>query len=675
MEQALSKKEQTWEELVPEQYHKFGSIFSETDSKRFPGPRKWDHAIDLKADAPMSIDCCIYPLSPKEKEEQKEFLAKNLWLKRIRCSNSPYASRFFLIQKKDGKFRPVQDYYNLNKWTIPNRYPLPLINDLIYDLAGYYLFSKFNVWWGYNNIHIKKGDKWKAAFNTSEGLFELTVMFFGLTNSPTTFQTMMDDIFWDEITQGWLKIYMDNLIIASEDNEAIHQQWVDRVLQKIKDHDLFLKAKKCFFHKKQVEYLGIIIRQGKVEMDPVKVKGIAKWLTLMTVKDVCSFLGFCNFYRSFIANFSAVAHPLNDLTKKQQQWNWTDEEQASFDTLKDLCSSYPVLWSPDWTKPFYMDTNASNFTLGAIISQEFNDKKHPITFHSHTLLPAEWNYDVHDKEMAAIVYGFKCGRPYFLGTNHPIHVRTDHKNLQYFCQPQKITGRQARWMEFLQDFDFMLNHIPGHTNTITDLLSHQKDLNKGVDSQTHILLPLPLFLCRILRPDIICKTYVEDDPEKRWTILQELHSSPSAGHPGIANTWALVNWHYEGPRLHTFIEQYIQGCPYCQESKMNIPQKWAPLQWFNMHIDQGPFQYVSMDLITDLPISEGYNSILTIVDQGCSKAAKFLPCWKTIDGLEVAKLYLMHLLPMFGLPRQIISDWDPCFASQFATTLCRALGI
>jgi reverse transcriptase-like protein/integrase-like protein len=561
-EQALSKEEQSWEELVPQQYHKFGSVFSEIDSERFPGPRKWDHAIDLKPEAPTSIDCRVYPLSPKEKEEQKEFLAENLRLKRIRRSNSPYASGFFLIRKKDGKFRPVQDYQNLNKWTIPNRYPLPLINDLIYDLAGYRLFSKFNVRWGYNNICIKKGDEWKATFKTSEGLFEPMVMFFGLTNSLATFQTMMDDIFRDEIAQGWLKIYMDDLIVASEEDEVVHQQRVDRVLQKIKDHDLFLKAKKCSFHKKQVEYLGVIIGQGKVEMDPVKVEGIAKWPTPTTVKDVRSFLGFCNFYRSFIANFSAVARLLNDLTKKQRQWSWTADEQASFDTLKDLCCSYPVLQSPDWMKPFHMDTDASDFALGVVISQEFDGKKHPIAFHSRTLLPAERNYDVHDKEMTAIVYGFKCGRPYFLGANHPIHVRTDHKNLQYFRQPQKITGRQARWMEFLQDFDFVLDHIPRHSNTVADLLSRRKDLNKGVDSQTRILLSPSLFLH---------KAYLEDDPNKRRAILQELHSSPSAGHPGIANTWALVNRHYEGPRLRMFVEQYVRGCLYCQELKTNIP--------------------------------------------------------------------------------------------------------
>ena len=319
----------------------------------------------------------------------------------------------------------------------------------------------------------------------------------------------------------------------------------------------------------------MIIRQGKVEMDPIKVEGIAKWPTPTMVKDIHSFLGFCNFYRSFIANFSAVARPLNDLTKKLHQWTWGADEQASFDTLKDLCSSYPILRSPDWTKQFFMDMDASDFALGVVISQEFSDGRHPIAFHSHTLLPTEKNYNVHDKEMTAIVYGFKCGHPYFLGANHPIMVRTDHKNLQYFCQPQKITGRQARWMEFLQDFDYHLDHIPSRENTVADLLSCRKDLNEGVNTSTRILLPLSLF---IRRNTNIKKIYLADDQEKQHEVLQELHSSPAAGHPGIANTWNLVTQHYEGPRLRSFVEQYIRGCPYCQESKTNIPRKKAPLQ-------------------------------------------------------------------------------------------------
>jgi hypothetical protein len=194
-EQAADQKARTWQEIVSRKYHRHGKVFSEQASEQFPEPRPWDHAIDLKQDAPTSINCRVYPMAPKEKEEQKKFLETNLRLQRIRRSNSPYASGFFFIKKKDGKYRPVQDYRQLNKWTIPNKYPLPLIAELIHDLAGKKLFSKFDVRWGYNNIRIKKEDEWKAAFKTSEGLFEPTVMFFGLTNSPATFQTMMDYIF------------------------------------------------------------------------------------------------------------------------------------------------------------------------------------------------------------------------------------------------------------------------------------------------------------------------------------------------------------------------------------------------------------------------------------------------------------------------------------------------
>ena len=179
-------------------------------------------------------------------------------------------------------------------------------------------------------MRIKEEDKWKAAFKTSEGLFEPTVMFFGLTNSPATFQTMMDDIFQEEITQGWLKIYMDDLIIATEDDKTDHTNKVLHILKKLQNHDLYLKPEKCHFHKKEVKYLGVIIGNGTVKMDLVKVKGINEWPQPSLVKEVCSFLGFCNFYCSFIPSFSEIAQLLNDLTKKTQQWQWTPMENDAF---------------------------------------------------------------------------------------------------------------------------------------------------------------------------------------------------------------------------------------------------------------------------------------------------------------------------------------------------------
>ena len=326
-----------------------------------------------------------------------------------------------------------------------------------------------------------------------------------------------------------------------------------------------------------------------------------------------------------------------------------------------------MLQTPDWNKQFIMQTDASGYALGVVIQQQHKDGLHPVAVHSQSLLPAEWNYNVHDKELAGVIFGFKCTQPLFLGARHPVIVRTDHKNLQYFREPQKISGRQVCWLEYLQDFDYVLKHIPGTTNTIANLLSCCHNLNKGVNSEEpHILLPDSLFSR---------KAFLEDDPETRRSILHQLHDTPSARHPGIANTWELIRTHYEGPQLCQFIEEYIKGCAQCQESKTNLHRTKAPLQCFDIPAEQGPFQYVLMDLITDLPVSQGYDSILTIVDQGCSKVAKFILCNKTIDGTGVANEYLKHLVLWFGLPKRIISDQDPCFTSAFAKEMYRALGI
>jgi hypothetical protein len=214
----------------------------------------------------------------------------------------------------------------------------------------------------------------------------------------------------------------------------------------------------------------------------------------------------------------------------------------------------------------------------------------------------------------------------------------------------------------------MLEHVPGVLNTIVDLLSRRSDLNKGVNSDLpRVLLPNTLFSAR--------KIHLDDDLELRRQVLRNLHDSPFAGHPGISNTWELVRESYEGPQLRQFIEDYVKGCAQCQESKTNIHRSKAPLQRFDTDVEAGPFQKISMDLITDLPLSQGYDSILTIVDQGCSKAAKFIPCTKTITGPQVAQLYLTHLVPWFGLPKRIISDRDPCFTSAFAHEMTKALGI
>ncbi|SJL09565.1 uncharacterized protein ARMOST_12945 [Armillaria ostoyae] len=290
------KPQRTFKEMVPPDYRSFRDLFSKENFDELP---------------------------ENEQEQLDKFLDENLESGRIVESKSPFTSPFFFVKKKDGSLRPVQDYRKLNEMTIKNRYPLPLISELIDKLQGAKYFTKLDVRWGYNNVRIKEGDEHKAAFRTNRGLFEPTVMFFGLTNSPATFQWMMNDIFKDLISKG----------------------------KKLRENKLFLKAEKCEFEVLETEYLGVIISEGQVRMDPVKLAGIAEWLTPTKKKELQSFLGFTNFYRKFIKNYSKVVRVLTQLTGNAE-WTWGAAQNQAFQQLKKQMAEDVILAIPTLTGRF-----------------------------------------------------------------------------------------------------------------------------------------------------------------------------------------------------------------------------------------------------------------------------------------------------------------------------------
>src|SRR5271163_399444 len=278
------KKEISTEELVPDDLHDFLDVFNEKQADRFPDSRPWDHKIEMKEGfEPKSFK--VYNLTPIEQTQLDKFLKENLDKGYIRPSQSPMASPFFFVTKKDGRLGPCQDYRYLNDWTIKTAYPLPLISEIMDKLKGAKYFTKFDVKGAYNNIRIRSGDEWKGAFKTNQGLYEPTVMFFGMCNSPATFQSMMDSIFADLIEKGYVIVYMDDILIFAKTKELL-REYTRKVLQKLWEHDLYLKPKKCEFEKEKIEYLGMIVQQGKISMDPVKLGGIKDWPIPTSVKQV-----------------------------------------------------------------------------------------------------------------------------------------------------------------------------------------------------------------------------------------------------------------------------------------------------------------------------------------------------------------------------------------------------
>jgi hypothetical protein len=253
-----------------------------------------------------------------------------------------------------------------------------LIPQVLNRLAGCTLFTKFDIRWGYNNIRIKGGDEWKATFLTPQGLFEPLIMFFRLTNSPATFQAMMNKIFRMEVAQGWLSVYMDNITIhikpfngeTEQQHEQGHKQLIHQVLKKLETHNLYLKPEKCEFLKREIEYLGVIVGNRVLKMNLKRLESVKNWAVPNSPTEIRKFLGFAGYYRYFVPNYSQIAWPLLHLTKKTTPWEWTKTQQLAFDLLKALMCEAPVLIQPNFEKKFFLQVDASAYDVGTVLSQE-----------------------------------------------------------------------------------------------------------------------------------------------------------------------------------------------------------------------------------------------------------------------------------------------------------------
>ncbi|WVZ97235.1 hypothetical protein U9M48_042785 [Paspalum notatum var. saurae] len=391
-----------------------------------------------------------YRMAPIEHEEVKKNIDELLAKGYIRPSSSIWAFPVLLVEKKDTDVkRMCVNYRALNKVTIKNKYPLPRIDDLFDQLQG-----------ACDQLKIHPSDIPKTSFTTKYGLYEYTLMSFGLTNARAYFIQLMNSVFMDYLDK-FVMVFIDDILIYSK-TEAEHEEHLRLVLQRLREHKLYAKFSKCEFWIDEVRFLGHVVFKGGIVVDPSKVSTVTNWKVPEIPKEVRGFLYLAGYYRRFIENFSKIAKPMTSLLEKDAKLRWTNTQQAAFDELKKRLTTAPVLTLPDQQKKFIVYCDASrNGKVIAYASQQL--RKHEV------------NYPTHDLELAAVVHALKIWRHYLFGQRCEIY--TDHKSLKYIFTQNELNMRQQRWLELIKDYDMKIHYHPGKANVVADALSRKSYAN------------------------------------------------------------------------------------------------------------------------------------------------------------------------------------------------------
>ncbi|XP_027912354.1 uncharacterized protein LOC114171680 [Vigna unguiculata] len=526
-------------------------------------------------------------------------------------------------RQKDGSWRMCSDCRSVNSITIKYRHPIPRLDDLLDELHGAQVFSKIDLKSGYNQIRIREGDEWKTAFKTKFGLYEWLVMPFGLTNAPSTFMRLMNHVLRDFIGH-FVVVYFDDILIYSADLD-LHAQHLHSVLSALRHEKLYANLEKCMFCQDHVVFLGFVVSSKGVEVDQSKVKAIQEWPTPKSVSDIRSFHGLASFYRRFVRDFSTLAAPLNELVKKNVSFKWGEKQEKAFQTLKQRLVSAPILALPNFSKSFEIECDASGIGIGAVLLQE----GHPIAYFSEKLSGAALNYSTYDKELYALVRALKTWQHYLFPKEFVIH--SDHESLKYLKGQGKLNTRHAKWVEFLEQFPYVIKYKRGKGNVVADALSRRHALISMVETK---LLGLEV-LKGLYEEDKEfgqrykeCEKMAKDEyyrfegflfranrlcvPQSsiRELLVKEAHRGGLMGHFGVLKTYDILHEHFYWVNMKKDVAKLCESCIECRQAKSKVlPQGlYTPLP-----VPEHPWVDLSMDFVLGLPRSStGRDSILVV---------------------------------------------------------------
>ena len=707
---------------LPSEYHDYLDVFDRAEANKLPPNRPSDHKIELNTDA-VPPQSRAYKMSSFKLAKVKEYLTENLSKGFITPSKAAYSSPVLFALKANGDLRFCVDYRKLNALTKRNRYPLPLTDEVIGKLRGCKHLTRLDIIAAFNKIRMHPDSEDLTTFTTALGQYKYRVLPFGLTNGPSTFQQYINEVLWDFLND-FCQAYLDDILIYSNIRSE-HRKHVRLVLNSLRKAGLQVDIKKCEFDVRETVFLGVIVSGDGLRMDSKKVETIVNWAKPTNLTETQAFIDFANFYRRFIRDFSKLSKPLIQLTKKDQPFVWSEACQLAFESLKQHVISAPVLrhFHPD--KQAILETDASDWVTGGVLSQ-YDDEGvlHPVAFYSKNMIPAECNYNIYDKELLAIIRCFEHWRPELEYTDLPIQIFTDHQALKTFMENKQLSRRQARYLDLLAEFNFQVIFRSGKMNTKADSLTRRSDgrpVDEKDDRHRHqyqtILTPDRVDIRvgeveeslfeRVLQANktdyaeyreaveggkerlhgvdltdsrlidgVLYKQGLLWVPESLQTqVLQEIHDQPASGHPGVTRSIHMLKRHFYWPGCTADVKQYVRNCHPCQRSK--APRNKPNGLLVPLPIPEKRWQDIAMDFITGLPKSEGYNAICTIIDR-LTKERHYVPChWGENGTFTEATVWIMiwNIFRLHGLPDSITSDRGSQFVSKMWKAFCQKLRI
>lgn len=634
-----------------------------------------------------------YRMSPEKQRILTDQVDEMLALDVVEPCESAWSSPVLIVYKKNGEPRFCLDSRKLNSVTKRDAYNLPYVTEILDNLRDAKYLSSVDLSKAFWQIPIDPQDRDKTAFYVpGRGSLHFKTTAFGLTNAPATQQRLVDLLFGNFDLKAFA--YLDDIIVISNSFEE-HVSLLLRVLEKLKQANLTVNLEKCKFFRSQLRYLGYVVDANGLRTDPEKVEAILNFPTPTSRKDLKRFLGTATWYRRFVPNFSTIAGPLNKLTSNKKNgppFEWTSEADSAFNRLKECLISAPVLSCPDYSLPFQVHTDASNYGVGAMLTQVVDNVEHPIAYMSRSLTGPEKNYSITERETLAVITALEHWRCY-LENGLTFTVYTDHSALKWFLSLSNPTGRLARWGVRLSSFNFEMKHRRGVDNVIPDALSRAVPCAAVCTSKSHIdtndtwykdiyngCISTPIkYPNFIIKDDALFRLSKNKCPlteefswkevvpsELRQKVIDENHSEPTAAHLGVFKTYRRLLLRYYWPRMHQDVVKFVSSCDKCLTYKAQLHttlgEMGRPKQCSR------PFQMISIDFVGPLPVSRNQNSFILVITCCFSKFCQIFPVRRATSE-AVIKILEDSVFMTHGIPQTIFLDNGSQFISKCTNNL------